>query len=167
MLARWSVLWLSPSVLSSRFPQARYSAVACLWVPSMPWKRKKCCTADALCRLDPSLTTQHDSEQDLGSPETLIPRDEESSEEDRPFLRRFLLQEIIFAHSPCEGVFHNRPSLQGNRLCRSEWLRLRGISETECMILPIRKLAALPRCSGCEQLKAGERPSARWSLPAP
>ena len=89
----------------------------------MPWKRNRCWTADAWCRQDPSLAPQHDSEQDLGSPEALISRDEESSEEDRPFLPRFLLQEIIFAHSPYEGVFHNRPSLQGNLLCRSDWLR--------------------------------------------
>ena len=82
--------------------------------------------------------------------------DEESSEEDRPFLPR-LLQEIIFAHNPYEGVFHNRPNLQENLLCRSDWLRLRGTSETECMILPVRELAAFPRCSVREQLKAEER----------
>ena len=88
-------------------------------------------------------------------------RDEESSEEDRPFLPRFLLQEIISAHRPYEGVFHNRPSLQGNLLCRSDWLRLRGIAETECMILPVRELAAFPRCA--KHLRAGERPSTRRS----
>ena len=79
-------------------------------------------------------------------------RDKESSEEDRPFL----LQEIIFAHSPYEGVFHNRPSLQGNLLCRSDWIRSRGISETDCMILPTRELVDFPRCNVCEQLKAVE-----------
>ena len=63
-------------------------------------ERKKCWAADTLCRLDHCLTPQYDSELDLGSPEALIPRDEESSEEDRPFLPRFLLQEIVFAHSP-------------------------------------------------------------------
>ena len=124
---------------------------------------KKCWAADAPCRSDPSLAPHYDSEQDLGSPEALILRDEESSEEDRPCPPRFLLQEIIFAH---EGVFHNQPSLQRNLLCRSDWLRLRGISETECMILPIRELAAFPRCSVCEQLKAEERSSARWPLSA-
>ena len=66
---------------------------------------KKCWTADALCRLDPSLTPQYDSAPGLGSPEALISRDEESSEEGRPFLRRFLSKEIIFAHSPYEWVF--------------------------------------------------------------
>ena len=59
-----------------------------------------------------------------------ISRDEESSEEDMPFLPRFLLQAIIFAHSPYGGLFSNWPSLQGNLLCRSDWLRFRGISET-------------------------------------
>ena len=104
---------------------------------------------------------------DLGSPEALIARDEESGEEDRPFLPRFLLQEINFAHSPYEGVFHNRPSLLVNLLCRSDWLRLRGVAETECAILPVRELAAFPRCSACEHLRSGELPSARRFLLAP
>ena len=64
------------------------------------------------------------------------------------------------------GVFHNRPSLQGNLLRRSEWLRLQGIAETDCMILPVRGLAAFPPRTVSEQLKAGER-SAPWSLPTP
>ena len=69
----------------------------------MPWTRKRCWTADALCRLDSSLTPQ--VRQRTGSPEALIPRVEESSEEDRPFRPRFLLQEIIFAHSLYRGIF--------------------------------------------------------------
>ena len=43
----------------------------------------------------------------------------------------------------------------------------RGISETERLILPIRELVASPRCSVCEQLKAGERSSAQWPLSVP
>ena len=156
---------LSPSVLSSRFPQARYSTGVCLRVPIMPRKRSAG-QADALCRLDSSLTPQYGSAPGLGSAETLIHRDEESSEEDRLFLPRFLLQEIILAHRPYEGVFHNRPSLQGNLLCRSDWLRLLGIAETECTILPVRELPAFPRCRVCEHLRTCERPSRR-SLPAP
>ena len=119
-------------------------------------------TADAFCRLDSGLTPQYDRELGLGPPEVLIPRTEESSEEDKPFLLRFLLQAIIFAR-----LFPNRPSLQGNLLCTSDWLRLRGISATERMILPIRDLAAFPHCCVCEQLKAVERSSARWPLSAP
>ena len=38
---------------------------------------------------------------------------------------------------------------------------------TECAVLPIRELAAYPRCSVCEQLNAGERTSARRFLPTP
>ena len=169
MRARWSVLWLSPKVLSNLFPQTRYSAVVCLWVPTMPWKRKKCWTADALCPLDPSLTPQYDSELGLGSPEALIPRDEEPREEDIPFDRDTCLQEILFAHSTYKRVFHNRPSLQVNLLCRSERLRqCEELAEGECMILPVRELAvAFPRCNVCEQLKSGERSSARRSLSAP
>ena len=68
---------------------------------------------------------------------------------------------------PVRKDFRHRPSLQGSFLCRSDRLRSRGIAETECMILPVRELAAFPRCSVCEQLIAGERISARWSLPVP
>ena len=66
-----------------------------------------------MCRLDPSLTPQYGSVRALGSPKTLIPRDEESSEEDRPLLPRFLSQEIICAHSPFERVFHNWQACKG------------------------------------------------------
>ena len=92
---------------SSRFLQAQCTTVVRLWVPNMRWKRKRCWTVDAWCRLDSSFAPHYDSELDLGSPEALITRDEESTEEDRLFIPRFL-----FAHSPYEGVFHNRPSLQ-------------------------------------------------------
>ena len=167
MRAGWSVLWHSPSVLSSHFPQARYTTVVRFRAPTMSWTRKKCWSADALCRLDPGPTPQCGSEQDLGSPEALLPRLEESCEKDRPFLPRLLLQEIIFAHSPYGGVFHNGPSLQENLLCRSDWLCLRGIWETECMILSVRELAAFPRRSVCELLKAQECSQARRSPSAP
>ena len=40
------------------------------------------------------------------------------------------------------------------------------IAETGCMILPVREFAAFPLCRLCEQFKAGERSSARRSLPA-
>ena len=49
------------------------------WTIVRPWKRKRSWTADALCRLESSLTSQYDSELGLGLPEALIPRDEESS----------------------------------------------------------------------------------------
>ena len=58
----------------------------------MPRERKRCWTVDAWCGLDSSFAPQYDSEQDHGSPKALIPRDEESSEEDGPFPPRFLLQ---------------------------------------------------------------------------
>ena len=55
-------------------------------------------------------------------------------------------------------VFHNWPSLQENLLCRSDWLRLRGIAGTECAILPIRELAPYPRGSACEHPRSGGAP---------
>ena len=76
-------------------PQARYSAVVCLWVHLMPWKRKKCWTADALCRLEPSVTPQYDSELYLGSPEASIPREEESSEGEIPVTGDYLRAQLV------------------------------------------------------------------------
>ena len=109
----------------SRFPSSPVSSWEVSPVANHAME-KKCWTADELCQWTPvSLrsTTAHRVE----SPETLIPRAEESSEEYRQFPPTFLLLEIIFAHSPYCGVFHNLPMLQGNLLCRPDWLRLRGI----------------------------------------
>ena len=109
-------------------------------------KEKRCWTADAWCRLDSSFKPQFGSEQDLESPEAFIPRDEESSEDDRPFPPRFLLQEIIFVHSPYEGVSHNRPCLRSRessvqirlaslaRGCRNR-MRDPPITRTRCLSL--------------------------------
>ena len=119
---------------------------------------------DGRCMVSPGLKFRsYDGLSDL--PRHSSPRDEESSEDDRPFQPRFLLQEIIFAHSPQKGVFDNRPTIQGNLLCRSDSLCLRGIEETDCAILPIRELAAYPRSSACEHFRSGERPSGRWPFP--
>ena len=65
-----------------------------------------------------------------------------------------------------QPVFRNQQRLQGNVLCRSAWLCLRGVAATECAILPIRELAAFPRGSACEHSSSGGRPSERRSLPA-
>ena len=75
------------------------SSRSTLLVPNIPWKEKKVLDGSCIVSLA-SFTPQYDSEQDLGSPEALIHRGEEPSEDDKPFLPRFLLQEIIFAHSP-------------------------------------------------------------------
>ena len=61
-----------PSAHSSRLPHAWNPNTVNLRTLVMPWKRKRCWTADASCRLDLSLTPQYDSEPDLGSPEALI-----------------------------------------------------------------------------------------------
>ena len=91
----------------------------------MPRKRKKCWTADALRHLDSSLTPQHDSEQDLGSPEALISRDEESSEEDKPFLPRFLLQEFYL-----RAQVEQRVQSQQARLAAESSVQIRLASPT-------------------------------------
>ena len=93
--AQRTIFWLSPSVLSSRFPQARCSSRGV----SPGANRATHCATWA-----PVSLRGNDSELDLGSPKTLIPRDEESSEEDRPFLPRFLLQEITHALIKLMGV---------------------------------------------------------------
>ena len=76
---------------SGYFPQS--SAAVSLKPDGRPWcvsgcqschgKERTCWTTDTVCRLDPHLTPQYDSELDLGSPEALVTRDEESCEEDR------------------------------------------------------------------------------------
>ena len=142
-VARWTSA-LPPSVPSSRFTQTRYSAVLCLLLPNMPWTRNRCWTADALCRLDSSFTPQYDSEQDFGSPEALILRGEEPSEDDKPFLPRFLLQEVIFRAQP----------IRGGLFSGEDWFCLRGI-------------AATGGAARCEHPGSGKRPSSRRSLPAP
>ena len=62
---------------------------------------------------------------------------------------------------PVREVFSNQPCFQENLLCRAVWLCSRGSAETECAILPIRELAAYPRCSACEHPAQGSA-----SLPA-
>ena len=126
------------------------------WCPTCHGK-KRCWTADALCRLDSSFAPQHDSEQDHGSPEAVIVSGEEPSEDDKPFLPRFLLHEIIFAHSPCEGVGPNQPRRQRNLLCRADWLCLRKLQKQNARSSPIRELAAYPGCIACEHPSLGER----------
>ena len=97
----------------------------------------------------------------------LIPNGDGPGEDVIQFLPRFLLQEIIFAQCPYENLFLNQPRLGGNLLCRADWFCLRGTASCECAILPIRVIATYFRCSACEQTSSGERPAARWSLPAP
>ena len=97
---------------------------------------------------------------------TCFPNSEGPGEDVKPFLPRFLLQDIIFAHCPVDDLYPNQLRLRGNLLCRMDWLH-RGIARTEGAILPIREIAACPRCSTCEHPGSGERPTARRSLPAP
>ena len=105
-----------------------------LQVPIMPWKRKNCRTAEAWCRLDPSLAPQYDTKLDFGSSTTRITRDEESSDQDRPSPSRFLLQEAIFAHTPYEGVFHNWPTGNcGDRMHDPPSSRARFLSSVQCV----------------------------------
>ena len=111
--------------------------VWCVWVPIMPCKRKKCWTANAMCRLDPSPTPKWHSSSTTRNPAKSTDRSNRDSRYSRSSSRT--------AH---EAVFHNRPSLHENLLCRSDWLRLRRISETECMILLVRELTAFPRRNG-------------------
>ena len=92
---------------------------------------------------------------------------DEPTEDVKPFLPRFLLQEVTTKHSPHDDLHPNQPVLWGNLLCRADWLRLRGIAGTECAILPIREIAAYPRCRASEHPSTGERPTARRSLPTP
>ena len=63
-----------------------------------------------------------------------------------------------------QSVRGGRPSLQGTLLCRSDWHCLRGVAETECVILPVRELCFCPvQCVRTIQLS--EAPL-RASVPA-
>ena len=126
----------------------------------MACKRQRSWIADALCRLDSDYAPVDDSEQDLAPPEALFPHGGGSSEDDTPFFPRCLFQEMIFSHSPNEGVYPNQPSLQGNVLCRAGWLCHEELHQWN----PIRELAVYPWCSACEHSSSGKRPSARRSL---
>ena len=45
---------------------------------------------------------------------------------------------IIFGHCPFGGLESNQPCVQGNLLCRRDWLQLRRIAGSAWAILPIR-----------------------------
>ena len=91
----------------------------------------------------------------------LVRNSDELDVDAAPFQPRFLLQEIIFAHSP----HFSQPRSQRNLLCRADLVSLRGIAGCECAILPIREIAYSTR-SVCEQASPGERATALRSLPA-
>ena len=98
MRARWMVFRPPPSVPSSRFlkPDTRLCCVS--WCPTCQGKGRgagRQMHGGAWTQVSPRSTAANRI-SDL--PRQLIPRDEESSEDDRPFLPRSLLQEIIFAH---------------------------------------------------------------------
>ena len=117
------------------------------------WKRchgkgKRSWTADALCRLDSDYAPMDDSEQDLAPPEALFPHGG-FGKDDAPFLPRFLLQENAFAHSPCEGVHHNQPAPSGKS----------PVQVRNARSYRFEKSPLIP--------SAGERSTARQSLPAP
>ena len=145
---------------SGFLPQS--SAAVSLKPTIMPWKRKKSWSADASDRLDFSLTLQYDSKQDFGSPEAPISRDEESSDEDRRFLPRFLLQAIIFARSPYGGFFF----LTGQacrRVCCTDQIGFACEELRRRSARSSRFESTLPFLGAvcATQLKAGERSSAR------
>ena len=102
-----------------------------------------------------SLTPQYDSELGTDPPRRGIQRG-----------RQTVLTEILAAGEylraqPVRRGLSQPAKLSRESLCRSDWLRLRGILGTECMILTIRELAAFLRCSASAQLTAGERSSAQ------
>ena len=91
----------------------------------------------------------------------MIPNSDSLGEDVKPFLPRFLLQELIVAHCPFDDLYPDQPDDFGKIFCcRTDWLQLRRTVDTQCAILPIREIAAFPRPS------SNHRPTARWSLPA-
>ena len=146
---------------SSPYTQTCHSATPSLGEPGMPGKDKGA-GRQMQCVAWTQVGFRRTAANGLSDLPRHNPRDEESREDDRPFHRDVCYRRLSSRTARTRGVFHIWPSLQGNLLCRSDWLGLRPTAETECAIFPIRELA---RCSACEHLRPGERPSARRSLP--
>ena len=68
---------------------------------------------------------------------------------------RFLLHHIVFDHGLVGGLGPDQPRLQGNPLCRKDWLQQRDIARSEWAILPFQEVAACPWCIVCEHLRSG------------
>ena len=60
---------------------------------------------------------------------------------------RFLLHHIIFDHGLVDGLGPDQPGLQGTLLCRKDWIQLREIARSDCVILPVQEVAAYPWCT--------------------
>ena len=78
----------------------------------MPWKRKRCWTADAFCRLDSSLTPQYDSEQDLGSRSDPLGRGIQRGRQNRSF-RDSCRRSLSLRTAHTEGSFPTGPACRG------------------------------------------------------
>ena len=131
------------------------------WWSGSRGKRKRSWTADAPCRLDADCVLVGDSEQEIDSPWALIPDSDEPTEDAKPFLPRFLLKETLFVHSPYDP---NQPRLRRNLLCRTDWLRRRGISCTRCAILSIRENR---RLSSVHRMRTSQLRGAPHGAPVP
>ena len=81
------------------------------------------------CRQDAGHNSMDICKREIMSPGVPVLNNDEPDEETTPFLPRFLLQEITFAHCLCE-LYFNQPRPQGNRLCRADWLCPRGIARS-------------------------------------
>ena len=53
--------------------------------------------------------------------------------DDKPFQPRFLLQDLVFAHSEELGT----PSIEGSLLHKTDWLAMGGVASCEQKISPI------------------------------
>ena len=98
---------LPPTSLSPQQPFHSTPILGCIVSPGALHAMEKKKVLDGRCIVSPGLKFHSSVRQRTGS---RISRSlgEEPSEDDKPFLPRFLLQEIIFAHSPYEGVFRNQ-----------------------------------------------------------
>ena len=52
------------------------------------------------------------------------------------------------------GPAPDQPRLQGNLLCRKDWIQLREIARSEWAILPVQEVAAYPWCAECKPLRS-------------
>ena len=78
----------------------------------------------------------------------------------------FFFHHITFDHCLVDGLEPDQPRLQGNLLCRKDWLQLQEVARSEWAILPIQEVAAYPWCTACEHLRSGNCPEAhraKWA----
>ena len=112
---------------------------------NMPWKRKRCWTADALCRLDRSFTPRNDSEQDLGSSRGTDPSREQPSETTKPFSSAISVARDLSSRTARTRVSISiSRALRETLLCRADWLFYEELQPRNAQSSPFENSPIIP-----------------------